>query len=212
MQKSLNLAKKFEKWYPFVMQHHYRGHIITKEEREKLNIPERYTEWLRSLHNDTRLAVPNEQGKLDHCEGLTLLSPTSTDKSVPDLINSQDFKNVRCVLKQPPPLGWLKVEGIYEKGKPGTTEASAVFIIVAKGIYRPIVVEDHRLIVQFKPQKGKVNMSIFDEADKRGIYIDRKPSDNLKDLPEYVNFHIAHIGDKHIILGDKIEKEDIKVP
>lgn len=210
MQKYMNLAKEEGKWFPFVMQWHYRGHVITDKERKEHNIPEKYTEWLRSLHNDLRLAVPDKTGKLDHCEGITILSPTSTDKSVPDLINKQDFKNVRCVLKKPPPLGWLKVEGVYEKGAPGATEASAVFVIVAKGIYKPIIIEDHRLIVQFKPQTGKVNRDIFDKADKKGIYIDRKPLDNLKDLPEYVNFHIAHIDERHIILGDKIKEENIK--
>lgn len=209
MQIAMNIAKESNKWYPFVMQWHYRGHLVGDKEREKYNIPERYSEWLQSLHTDLRLGVPDKTGKLDHCEGITLLSPTSTDKSIPDLVNKQDFNNIRCVFKNPPPLSWLKVEGIYKKGDK-ETDTSTVFIIVARGIYKPIIVEDHRLIVQFKPQKGNVNMKNLEIADKKGIYIDRKPDKNLKDLPEFVNFHIAHIGDRHIILGDKIKKENIK--
>lgn len=188
LQKALNIAKDSDKWFPFVLQWHYRGD---------------------SLHCDMRLGCPAEQGtvppavaKLEHCEGFTLLSPTSTDKSIPDLINKEDFKNVRCLLKDSHNIDALKKEGIFDK---------EVYLIVGKGIYKPLIVEDHRIILEFKTYNGEINNKVFEEAEKEGIEINRKPGDKLKSLPDCINFHIAHIDDRWIILADKTKKEDIKV-
>lgn len=188
-----------EKWNSFVMQWHYRGHVITDEERKKDNIPERYIYRMNSLHCDFRLKVN------DHLNGFTLLSPTSTDPEVPDLVN-ENLHDVRAVLKLPQPVGWLKVEGISPVGAPGTTrKAPAVFVIVATGKYRTVTAEDHKIVVELKPDSGKINKAVFETADKEGILIERFPGDELKKLPKYISLHIAHIGDKHIILVDGVE-------
>jgi len=181
------LKKNLGKWMPFVMQWHYRGH------RTETGFN------LRSLHTDFRMAVD------DHLEGITILSPTSTSERVPDLVNAREWHNVRCVLKVPQPKIWLKVEGIMPRGKPGTTPyAPAVFVIVAKGKYRPLVVEDHKIVVEFDEDSGSINKSVFERAKKQGIVLSRFPGDKLKDLPKKVSFHIAHIGDKWIILSDEV--------
>lgn len=181
LQKDLNIAKDSEKWFPFTLQWHYRGD---------------------SLHCDMILGCPDEQGKLDHCEGFTILSPTSTDKSVPDLINREDFKNVRCLLKDSHNIDALKKEGIFDK---------EVYLIVGKGIYKPLIIEDHRIVLEFKTYNGEINKKVFEETEKEGIEINRKPGNKLKSLPDCISFHIAHIDGRWIILGDKIKKEDIKV-
>ena len=187
------------KWKDFVIQWHYRGHIISDEERKRDNIPAKYKYRMKSLHADFRFEVN------DHLEGITVLSPTSTDPSVPDLVN-ENMKNARAVLKAPQPKGWLKAEGIAEPGVPGSTrKAPAVFVIVGKGKYKPIVAEDHKIIVEFKPDAGKINEAIFKKAEKEGILIERKPGNILKKLPRFVSFHIAHIGNKHIILADGVK-------
>jgi len=183
-------------WKPFVMQWHYRGHEISEDERKRLNIPSKYKWKLDSLHTDSRYAVN------DHLEGITMLSPTTTDPSIPDKIGP-NMKHVRAVLKAPQPKQWLNVEGISMPGEPGTTrKAPAVFVIVGKGEYKPVVVEDHRLIFELKSDSGKINEKVFKDAENKGILIGRKPGSELKKLPKFIEYHIAHIGDKHIILVD----------
>jgi len=186
-----NLKANIGKWNDFVMQWHYRGHETPTGHE------------LDSLHCDFRMDVGN------HLEGLTILSPTTVDKSVPDLVEKGKWKNVRCVLKAPQPKGWLKVEGILERGKPGTTKgAPAVFVIVAKGKYSPEIVGDHKIQIAFRAAKGDTNSKVFGKAAGLDISIAREPADKLKELPDKVSFHIAHIGDKWIILSDEVLGND----
>jgi ATP-dependent DNA ligase/site-specific DNA-adenine methylase len=180
----------------YVQQWHYRGHEITDAERSKDSIPEKYKYRMRSLHLDNRFKIDG------HLDGMTMLAPTSVDTSDPDQVG-KETKNVRAVLKAPQPVGWLKVQGIAPSGEPGTTRnAPAVFVIVGKGKYKPVIVEDHRIIMEMHPDSGQVSKAVFEQADKDGILIERKPDSNFKSMPKYLNFHIAHIGDHHIILVD----------
>jgi len=94
MQKNFEEVMKNQLWCPCVVQYHYRGHKITDEERELYDIPDKYKWWLRSLHEDVRHWVPAgnveyEKGeridwedpriKDSYLEGLTVLTPTTTD-------------------------------------------------------------------------------------------------------------------------------------
>jgi hypothetical protein len=196
--------KSIGKSYRYVLQWHYRGHAITEEDRKKYSIPEKYKWWMKSLHTDSRF-----DNNSDLLMGITLLSPTSTDKDVPDLVN-QDMKNVRAVLKLPQPKEWIDYEGIRHLGEAGTTaNAPAILVIVGKGKYTPLEIEDHKLIVAFSSDEGKVNLNIIKKADKEGIYIDRIPDENLKKLPQKVSFHIAHIGDRYLILVDGLKNSKL---
>ena len=197
MKKAMSETEGFRR---FVMQWHYRGHRITENERKSEGIPDRYIWKTESLHNDLRF----ETGR--NLQGITLLSPTSTDESVPDLVGD-DMRNVRAVLKPPEPLSWIRYEGIQDIGSSGSTSDSpSVFVIVAKGKYRTETAEDHRIIVEFDEDSGDVSKSVYDDADAKGILIGRKIS-ALKKLPEKVSFHIAHIGDRHIILADRVKSD-----
>lgn len=196
MQEDFKKVMLNGKLLDYVLQWHYRGHEITPEERSKDSIPEKYKYKMKSLHLDSRYAVN------DHLQGITMLTPTSTEASDSDQVG-KETKNVRAVLKVPQPKGWLDVQGIAEPGKPGTTrKAPAVFVIVGKGKYKPVIVEDHRIIMEMHPAIGKINEAVFSQAEKAGILIERKPDANYKQLPKYLNYHIAHIGDHHILLVD----------
>ena len=193
-----DFKKNEGKWLPFVMQWHYRGH------RNKDG-----SVTMGSLHTDFRLRANN------HLDGITILSPTSTDERVPDLLHKgEDARRgrIRCVMKLPEPVPWLNVEGIAKVGTPGSTpRAPGVFVIVAKGKYMPILAEDHRLVFKLKCDKGKVNYKVVKQAEKAGINLVRMPPKELKDLDGVWEAQIAHIGDRHIILlrylGDELKKE-----
>jgi hypothetical protein len=202
MQKYLNNIMDSGKMMPFVLQWHYRGHTITDEERKRLSIPNDYEYKLDSIHADLRMAVN------DHLEGITLLSPTTTDESVPDNIQKGKLKNVRAVLKAPQPKQWLTVNGFMPRGEPGTTAKSpAYFIGIAAGKYAPCVVEDHSIIIETESIAGSIPINqIKENLKKHKLYITRFPGDNLRDLPKYIQFQIAHIGDKHILLVNERAK------
>ncbi len=132
------------------------------------------------------------------CFGITINTPPSVDKEDEFTNNA---KNILCEFKLPIPKGWLYVEGVARIDDPGSTKnAPAVFVIVAKGEYTCHIVEDHKIVLEFRCRTGKKNMSVFEEADKKGIYIKNKFGDRLKDLKGEFAFTINHIGDKHIIL------------
>ena len=176
-----NFRKVMEKklWLPFVMQWHLRGE--------------------RSLHTDHRFYVPSKV-----LEGFTYFSPPSLDK--PDKI-TKNVSNVRGTIKLPEPKSWINVQGRFPSGAPGTTsEHDAFFVIVAKGKYTIHDVTDHKIVYELKCDKGKVMK--FDEKKNPEWYVkalNRKTPDNLKNLDGVFSFHIAHIGDKHIILLDRVK-------
>jgi hypothetical protein len=200
-QADMRKVMESEKEFPFVMQWHYRGHETKKKIGEENANEGTVIQELDSLHTDFRMEVD------DHLDGITILSPTSTDRAIPDNLKSGSWKNIRCVLKVPQPKIWLGVEGIYERGAPGTTaNADAVFVITAKGTYKPIIVEDHRFVVELNQQDHSINKEIFKKAESKGIIIKREPE--FRTLPKRINFHIAHIGDRYLILSDEVNSNE----
>ena len=199
-----NFREVIEKGKPmrYVMQWHYRGHRITDKERKELGIPEKYQYKLDSLHCDLRFETHK-----DYLEGITILSPTSTDPNVPNLIGP-NMKHVRAVLKVIQPKGWLEHEEVSPISAIGATKsAPAAMVIVGKGKYMPLEVDDHKIVMRFYPEDGKVNQKVFESAEKQGILITRKIKDYLK-LPRCTSFHIAHIAPQRwILLVDSVSCE-----
>ena len=222
MQNNFKEIMEHNLYCPFVVQYHYRGHEISDDERQKFNIPLKYKYRLRSLHEDLRLWVPagnvkykdNETIKLNdprikksYLEGLTILSPTTTDPNDPDdFIRGENARKgkIRVVTKLIESPAWLKAEYIADIDEPGSTPyAPGVFLIVAKGYYTIKEVSDHKIRIEFKCDKGSVNHKILEEADRRGILIERqpnKPPEKLKDLDGIWLFQIAHIDPKKWII------------
>jgi len=202
MKEHFNNVMESGKPEKYVMQWHYRGHVITDEERNKENINEKYLYSMESIHTDLRMSVGAS------LEGLTLLTPGTSDVSVQDKMAQQSIHNVRAILKAPQPTQWLEVSEYMPKGEPGTTEkAPAYFVIIGKGTYMPKIVEDHRIIVEFNSESGDI---VFGNPEKDKLYITRKPGSKLRQMPKYLRFQIAHIKDKHIILvneGDEPEQQ-----
>jgi len=194
-----NFKELKNEWMPYVMQWHYRGHKITEKERKKENIDDKYIYKLDSLHVDARHLV-----KKGYLEGFTILSPTSTDLNVPDNLTkgkSARKGKIRVVLKLIEPKSWLRVKGIADIGEPGSTPtAPGVFVIVSKGKYRIHEVTDHKIRIEYKSERGNIDLSPLKKAEKKGILIERYPGRQLKDLTGMWQYQIAHIGDRHIIL------------
>ena len=96
---------------------------------------------------------------------------------------------------------WLRVKGIADIGEPGSTPtAPGVFVIVSKGKYRVHEVTDHKIRIEYKSERGNIDLSPLKKAEKKGILIERYPGRQLKDLTGVWQYQIAHIGDRHIIL------------
>jgi predicted nucleotidyltransferase len=180
MQRNFKKVLESGKWMPFTMQWHLRGE--------------------KSIHTDLRL----DTGEV--LEGFTLFTPGSTDG--PDLLAS-DPHNIRGTIKVPQPREWLKVEGGYPRGAPGTSIiVSCYFAIVDKGEYRPIEIDDHKITFELKSDKGSVaQIKPIAETDKQAVEaFNKKLPEHYKDLNGCFSYHIAHIGDKHIILFDKLKE------
>lgn len=178
MQTYFKKVMKSKKWYPFVMQWHLRGK--------------------KSLHTDCRFKVN------DHLEGITLFTPPSIDK--PDLL-IPDAKNIRGTVKVPQPTEWLTVYGRFERGGPGTTkEFPAYFSIVAKGKYQIKEVTDHKIIFELRSDKGKVKKIKVKKGEEYIEAFNKKLPDSLKQLNGNYIFQIAHIGERHIFLFNKLKK------
>jgi ATP-dependent DNA ligase len=197
MQESFREIVEKEEPKSFVMQWHYRGHALKDGGNYKYKMD--------SLHCDLRMQIWK-----DYLEGFTLLSPTSSDESVPNLIGPE-MKHVRAVLKMIQPTGWLTHEGINEPSEAGSTSgAPSVMVIVGKGKYMPIEVDDHKIEFRFECESGQVNGSVYEQADKAGILIERK-LDSYMHLPQCTSFHIAHIeANKWILLADGVKCSDAK--
>jgi ATP-dependent DNA ligase len=197
MQESFREVIEKDEPKSFVLQWHYRGHALKGDARYKYKMD--------SLHCDLRMETCK-----DYLEGLTLLSPTSSDESVPNLVGS-DMKHVRAVLKMIQPKGWLAHEGINEPSEAGSTSgAPSVMVIVGKGKYMPVEIDDHKLEFRFESDSGKANSSVYEQADKAGILIERK-LDSYLQLPNCTSFHIAHIeANKWILLADGVKCSDGK--
>ena len=180
MQRNFKKVLESGKWMPFTMQWHLRGE--------------------KSIHTDLRL----DTGEV--LEGFTLFTPGSTDG--PDLLTA-DPHNIRGTIKVPQPREWLKVEGGYPRGEPGTTtKHNAYFAIIDKGEYRPIEIDDHKITFELKSDSGIVKkVKSIAEEDKGAVDgFNNKLPEHYKDLNGCFSYHIAHIGDHHIILFDKLKE------
>jgi len=168
--------KAMGKWHAFVLQWHLRGQ--------------------KSLHTDLRMKVN------DHLEGFTLFDPASVDDNDIKL----ETGPVRGTIKLPQPLSWLTFEGKMPKGGVGATKNyPAYFVIVGHGKYRPLIVEDHRIVLEFKSDDFKVK-KIPEEGEPDYVkkFNEKLPERSIK-LNGYYEFMVAHIGDKHIMLWKKLK-------
>ena len=165
----------------FVMHHHLRG---------------------SSSHSDLRLEIPDQK----YLEGITLFSPASTNPKILDKVNNE-AKGVRCTMKLIEPMSWLTFEGITERGQAGATKNfPGIFTVVAKGKFKPYLVEDHRFILEFFCDKGRINKEYLKKAIAMGLPSRGEPNE-LKQLSGRFEFHVAHIGEHHYILFDKLKEK-----
>jgi len=178
MQENFRKVMESGKWHPFVIQWHLRGR--------------------KSIHTDMRFKING------YLEGITLFTPPSVDK--PDLL-TEDPHNIRGTIKVPQPPEWLEVQGRIERGAPGSTkEFPSYFAIVGKGKYKIEDVSDHRILFRFKTEEGKVRKMDPPKGEEYVEEFNKKLPENYKQLNGLFSYHIAHIGDHHIILFDKVKE------
>lgn len=170
--------QKIKNWNDYVVQWHLRGE--------------------ESIHTDMRFKVNN------HLQGITLFTPSSISKG--DQLVS-DAKNIRGTIKLPQPVSWLNIEERFPSGAPGTTkEHPAYFTIVGKGKYRVLEVTDHKLVFELKSDEGTVKKQMIFKGEEYIRDFNNKLPEKLKQLNGCYSYHIAHIGDRHIILFDKLKE------
>lgn len=231
MQKEFKEVKDKNAWMPFSINLHFRGHKIKEGEKDYSGneIPERYKYRLNSLHHDVSMLVSDKiklkenekfnwndkRFKEGYSAGMVILSPTTTDKEDPDdFVKGKKARagGIRFLTKSPEPVERLHTHCITPIGSRGSTPSSpGVLVIVAKGHYRVIEVDDHRLRIEYKCDKGKVDTAILDKADKEGILIERTPPENLKDLNGMWQYQIAHIEDRHVMLLRYMGKDKLEM-
>lgn len=178
MQK--NFRAGISKWQPYVLHLHSRG---------------------RGLHYDLRCLTP-----AGYLEGFTLFA-----RSVDDPVDLRKTKsNIRGTIKNPQPKEWLKISGISKPEEIGATKKTpGVFVIVGKGEYTILETSDHKIVLEFKSDKGKIDKSPIKRANEQ--YGDEhaplwNPGEELIDITGKWSYHIAHIGDRWVILFDKLIK------
>jgi hypothetical protein len=171
-----DFRKMIGKWGRYVMQVHTRG---------------------KTLHYDLRHKV---QG--DVLEGITLFG-----RSIPDRLPIETQRNnIRSTIKLPQPIDWLTFEGITHKGGIGaTTNNPGVFTIISRGLYTIHEVEDHKIIIEYKSGIGPISSKTNQRAKKEGFFYPTDLPKEMIKLDGTYSWHIAHIGDKHIILFDKLK-------
>ncbi len=176
MQESFK--KNMDDWNDFVIQAHSIG---------------------KSLHYDIRHKVN------DHLEGFTLF----TEGDWPDVTDLRDVrKNIRFTIKEPQPLSWIKFEGLTEPGGLGAERSEkygGVFTIIAKGKYKVHKVGDHAIHIEYKSDSGDISDKPNKDAKEKD-WPTKDLGDKLIDFDGKYSAHIAHIGDRHIMLFDKLKK------
>jgi len=171
-----NFRKMIGKWGEYGMQIHTRG---------------------KTAHYDIRHKVDNL------LEGITLFARSVTDR-IP--IESEK-NNIRSTIKMPQPTDWLNFNDITHKGAIGATkEFPGIFTLISKGKYTVHEVEDHKIVIEYKSDKGKINKKSIEWAKKNNIPYSSDLPDNLIDLTGKYSWHIAHIGDRYIILFDNLKE------
>jgi len=165
------------KWNDYVLQVHTRG---------------------KTLHYDLRHKVNN------HLEGITLFGRSTEDR----LPIETQRNNIRSTVKLPQPVEWLTFEGITKRGYIGATKHyPGIFTIISKGKYTVHDVSDHKIVLEYKSDKGKINKQMLKWAGEHNLPYAHDLPDKLIDLTGKYSWHIAHIGDHHIILFDKLKGE-----
>jgi len=198
-QSVMRKAMEKKMWLPFVMQHHLRGRSVHTDSR--FFVPLKFD----NFKDGSTIKYENARYIDGYLEGITLNSPASVDMDIPDKVNN-DAKGIRCEMKLPEPKSWLYVEGIFEPPLPGSTKNyPGIFTIVAKGEYRVVAVDDHRFIIEFRTRKGRINKKFLKKAVTMGLPVRDEPNE-LKQLSGCFEYHIAHIGDHHIILFDRLKR------
>jgi len=71
-----------------------------------------------------------------------------------------------------------------------------------------VEVTDHKIVLQMKSKKGMRNYKVFAEAQKLGLPIPKRREMDYKNLNGLFSYHIAHIGDRHLILFDKLKAKE----
>jgi len=170
-----DFKNRIGKWAPYVMQVHTLGD---------------------RLHYDIRHDVG------DHLQGITLFG-----RSIHDRLPIENQQNdIRSTLKLPQPKEWLTFEGITKKGGIGSTKSNpGIFTIISKGEYTIKDVSDHVVHIEYRSDKGNVNMITNHKAETEGYNVPNDLPKSLIDLTGDFSWHIAHIGDNYIILFDRLK-------
>jgi len=169
-----DFKKQIGKWGDYVMQVHTRG---------------------KTLHYDIRHKTGN------FLNGITLFGRSTTDRL---RIESQR-KNIRSSIKLRQPLSWLVFEGTTEKSGIGATKRfPGIFTIVSKGKFTIHEVTDHVIRIEYKSDSGKINKKMLEGAKKNNIPYASDLPENLINLNGKYSWHIAHIGEKYLVLFDKL--------
>lgn len=182
-----------DKWLPYSICSHYRGH----EAKEGYQ--------LDSLHEDITFRVSD-------LDAIGFIITTSKGGSG-DMVKGEKAKGgIRFLVKEEL-SGYrrLDMEGIVPKGLRGATESAPGFMVITgKGEYRVLgEVEDHKLRVELKSDKGAINLQVLSEAEEKGIKLGVQPENKFKDLEGIWQFQIAHIEARYVgllkFLGNKME-------
>lgn len=175
-----NFNKNIDKENDFVIQWHLRGN--------------------KSVHTDLRM----DTGEI--LEGFTLFTPGNIDN---ENELTPDAKNIRGTIKSPQPKDWLTVDRGMPRGAPGTTaNSNAYFAIVGKGKYKVIEADNHKIHIDFKSDSfvpKHLKPLSKDDTEIVDHFNSRLPGESIK-LNGVYSYHIAHIGNRHIILFDKVKE------
>ena len=197
MQNNFRKIMENKLWMPWVMQIHTIG---------------------RKLHRDFRFFIPGkdygqvltwpqakelyEKRKLEGVlEGFTLFKPATIEEKDFDL-----QQHVQGTIKVPQPVDWLFFQGVTHRIGTAGTRYPGVFVIAAHGIYTVHAVDDHKIRLELKSDKGKVDLSPICEARRENAPVMLYPPTELQQFNGQYSIHIAHIEkNKWIILFDKLK-------
>jgi hypothetical protein len=170
-----NFSNIIGKKSDYVMQVHTRGNTLHYDIRHKVNA--------------------------NLLEGITLFGRSIQDR----LPIETQRNNIRSTIKMAQPTNWLTFEGVTHRGGIGATKHNpGVFTIISKGKFTVFEVTDHKIVIGYKSESGKINKDIKKYAEKEGLPYPNLPED-LINLDGKYSWHIAHIGEHWIVLFDKLK-------
>jgi hypothetical protein len=147
-----------------------------------------------TLHYDIRHKVN------DHLQGITLFGKDINNRLK---IESQR-KNIRSTMKLPQPVEWLKFQGTT-KIQGATKNYPGFFTIISKGKFTIHKVTDHIVRIEYKSDSGNINPNINNKAKEDGFPYIKDLPENLIDLTGNYSWTINHIGDKYLMLFNKLK-------